>query len=282
MGIVVGLGVGLGLLLVYSAFAFPPAARPSRSGRLRHALDQAGLTGVTSPAFALGCLAVAAVAGILVQAATQAPPVALVFGAMAGWLPVSVVNARARRRRREFAAVWPDVLDDLASAVRAGLSLPEALAELAVRGPAPLREPFAAFALDFSVGGRFGEALDRLKQRLGDPVGDRVVEGLRVAREVGGGELGRLLRNLSAYLREDARTRGELEARQAWVVNGARVAVAAPWLVLAFMALQPDVIRRYAGAGGAAVLAVGAVLCVVAYRLMLRIGRLPDERRVLS
>ena len=113
-------------------------------------------------------------------------------------------------------------------AVRAGLSLPEALAGLAVRGPEPLRPSFEAFALDYQVTGRFGECLDRLKARLADPVGDRVVEGLRVAREVGGGELGRLLRNLSGYLRDEARTRSELEARQAWTVNGARLAVAAP------------------------------------------------------
>ena len=67
-----------------------------------------------------------------------------------------------------------------------------------------------------------------LKAQLADPVGDRVVEGLRVAREVGGGELGRLLRNLSGYLRDEARTRSEMESRQAWTVNGARLAVAAP------------------------------------------------------
>jgi len=113
-------------------------------------------------------------------------------------------------------------------------------------------------------------------------VGDRVVEGLRVAREVGGGELGRLLRNLSGYLREDVRTRGELESRQAWTVNGARLAVAAPWLVLLFMSFQSDVIRRYASPAGVLVLAIGAGLCLVAYRLMMRIGRLPVERRILQ
>jgi tight adherence protein B len=31
-----------------------------------------------------------------------------------------------------------------------------------------------------------------------------------------------------------------------------------------------------------AVLVFGAVACVVAYRLMMRIGRLPTERRILS
>ena len=145
-----------------------------------------------------------------------------------------------------------------------------------------MRPAFDAFALDYQVSGRFGDCLDRLKDRLADPVGDRVIEGLRVAREVGGGELGRLLRNLSAYLRDDLRTRSELEARQSWTINGARLAVAAPWLVLLLMSLQTEVITRYRSATGAIVLVAGAAACVFAYRLMMRIGRLPTERRILS
>ena len=176
--------------------------------------------------------------------------------------------------------MWPEAVDNLASAVRAGMSLPEALA--GHPGPEPLREPFQGFAVDYQVTGRFGECLDRLKVRLADPVGDRVVEGLRVAREVGGGDLGRLLRNLSGYLREDARTRSELEARQAWAVNGARLAVAAPWMVLLLLSFQREVISRYASPAGVVVLAVGAGCCLVAYRLMVRLGRLPQERRILS
>jgi tight adherence protein B len=48
------------------------------------------------------------------------------------------------------------------------------------------------------------------------------------------------------------------------------------------MTMQTEVIRRYASPGGVVVLVVGAVACVVAYRLMMRIGRLPLERRILS
>ena len=65
-------------------------------------------------------------------------------------------------------------------------------------------------------------------------------------------------------------------------VNGARLAVASPWLVLLLMSFQSDVIHRYASATGVVVLTVGAVACVIAYRLMMRIGRLPLERRILS
>jgi tight adherence protein B len=57
--------------------------------------------------------------------------------------------------------------------------------------------------------------------------------------------------------------------------------VAAPWLVLLLLAFQPDVIGRYSSPGGVVVLIAGAACCLVAYRLMLRIGRLPTERRIL-
>jgi tight adherence protein B len=284
MGVLVGLGVGVGLLLVWSAFALPRRVPRVRRARRRTAelLAGAGLGHVSASAFIALCLVCGVATALLMQVVTRTPPVALLFGAMAAFVPVTVVSSRRRRRQREFAEVWPEAVDNLASAVRAGLSLPDALSALAVRGPEPLRPSFDAFALDYQVTGRFGESLDRLKDRLADPVGDRVVEGLRIAREVGGGELGRLLRNLSGYLRDEARTRSEMEARQAWTVNGARLAVAAPWLVLLMMSLQTTVIRRYASPAGTVVLVFAAATCVVAYRLMMRIGRLPTERRILS
>lgn len=284
MGALVGLGVGVGLLLVWSAFFLPPAERTPRRtpGRAADLLARAGLPDVSPTGFLLLCSATGIGTAFVMQIVSRTPPVAVAFGVMGAWLPVATVSSRARRRQRELAEVWPEAVDNLVSAVRAGMSLPDALAGLAVRGPEPLRPAFDRFALDYQVTGRFGDCLDRLKVRLADPVGDRVVEGLRVAREVGGGELGRLLRNLSGYLREDLRTRSELESRQAWTINGARLAVAAPWLVLLTMSFQSEVIRRYASPAGVLVLGVGAGLCVVAYRLMMRIGRLPVERRILS
>lgn len=284
MGALLGLGVGVGLLLVWSAFVLPrgPRSHALGPGRLRRLLDTAGMAQVSVNGFVVLSVVLGVGAALLVQLVSRTPPVAVTFGALAGFLPVAVVSSRVRRRQREFAEVWPEAVDNLASAVRAGLSLPDALAGLGSRGPEPLRAAFDQFAMDYQVSGRFGESLDQLKDRLADPTGDRVCEGLRIAREVGGGELGRLLRNLSGYLRDDARTRSEMESRQAWTVNGARLAVAAPWLVLLFMTFQSDVIRRYASPAGVVVLATGAGLCVLAYALMMRLGRLPSESRILS
>ena len=283
MGVLLGLAFGLGLVLIWSSFALPTTKRSAPGpGRTRRALDVAGLSGVAVRSLVLLGAVMGVVATLVIQVVSGTPPVAIAFGVMAAYLPLAVVNGRARRRQREFAEVWPEAVDNLASAVRAGMSLPEALAGLGTRGPEPLRPAFRAFALDYQASGRFGDALDRLKALLADPVGDRVVEGLRIAREVGGGDLGRLLRNLSGYLRDDLRTRSELESRQAWTVNGARLAVAAPWIVLFLLCFQPEVIHRYSSPGGVVVLVGGALSCLVAYRLMVRLGRLPTERRILA
>jgi tight adherence protein B len=284
MGALTGLGVGIGLLLIWSAFCVPrqPRRVTTRTSRTADLLAGAGIANVTVTSFWALCAICGTFTSVLIQLLSNTVPVALVFGSIAGYLPVAVVSGRARTRQREFAEVWPEAVDNLASAVRAGLSLPEALTGLGIRGPEPLRGAFVQFGLDYQVTGRFSDCLDRLKERLADPVGDRVVEGLRIAREVGGGDLGRLLRNLSGYLRDDARTRSELESRQAWTVNGARLAVSAPWLVLLLMCFQSEVIGRYSSPAGVILLGFGAGACLVAYRLMMRIGRLPTEKRILS
>ena len=59
------------------------------------------------------------------------------------------------------------------------------------------------------------------------------------------------------------------------------MAVAAPWIVLAMLSSRPDSLQAYSRPAGVLVLAVGAALSFVAYRVMVRVGRLPEEGRVL-
>lgn len=286
MGALIGFMAGLGLLLIGWAISEPqwrPPARRRRSvGRLQDLLARAGVVGVT-PVQLVGLCAVAfVVVAVAMAGVSGVAAIGAVFGAMAAGAPVAILRGRAERRLRDHAALWPDAVDNLTSAVRAGLSLPEALIQLGERGPDGMRDAFVQFGRDYQATGRFHESLDLLKARLADPVGDRVVEALRIAREVGGGDLGRMLRSLSGFLRDDLRTRGELESKQSSTVNGARLAVAAPWLVLLLMCLQGDVVQRFSTGAGLVVLGVGAALCLVAYRLMMWIGRLPAERRILA
>lgn len=282
MGALSGLMGGIGLVLVWMACTSePPRWRSERSRRLSDLLVQAGV-GRTSPAvFVVGSLVLGLVVLLVFLGVSRAWPIAVAFGVIALAAPYALVSARARARRTRLREIWPETVDTLVSGVRAGMSLPEALGNLGARGPEAVRAEFTAFSVDYASTARFDTCLDRLKARFADPVADRIVEALRLAHEVGGTDLTVLLRNLARMLREDMRTRGELEARQSWTVNGARVAVAAPWLVLALLSTRPEAARAYATAAGATVLGAGAVASVVAYRLMLRLGRLPEEERIL-
>jgi tight adherence protein B len=273
---------GVVLLALGVGGAARPARRPGVAGRASDWLAQAGVRGMRPWHLVALCCALAAPAGLGVAAMSRAVWLGLAFAGLAGALPVSVLRARRLRRSRELREVWPDAIDNLASGVRAGLSLPEAVAGLAEHGPEPLRAPLARFADDYHATGRFGAALDRLKDELADPTADRVVEALRLAREVGGSELGRTLRTLSGFLRDELRVRKELEARQTWVLVAARMAFVTPWVVLLLLATKPEAVAAYRGGGGAVVLAVGAAMATVGYRLMLAIGRLPSEERVLG
>lgn len=283
MGAVIGLIAGSGLLLMWHGLRAPArSAGPRRwSSRMLDALAQAGLPGVT-PARLVGLqCATAVVVAAIAFLSTGSVSISTVFAVFAGYSPWLLVQRMRRRRRADLRELWPEVVDNLTSGVRAGLSLPEALAAIGQRGPEQLRDAFRAFGHDYRATGAFNESLTRLKAALADPVGDRICESLRVAREVGGTDLGRLLSTLSGFLREDARTRSELLARQSWAISAARMAVAAPWLVLILLATRRETLAAYDSAAGTVILAAGAVASVVAYRLMIRIGRLPEERRVL-
>src|SRR5690606_39213223 len=158
-------------------------------------------------AFAGASVGIALAVLVVGLALTATPPIAVCFAVMAGLAPSAYVRSKARRRRTELRTLWPDVVDDLASGVRAGLSLPEALIALAERGPEQLRGEFAMFARDYRASGRFVESIDLLKARLADPVADRPVEALRSTREGGGTDRGRRLRTRSQLRRRADRAR---------------------------------------------------------------------------
>jgi tight adherence protein B len=281
MGAFLGLVLGLGLVLIHRSRRPVSLKGPGWQDSGRELLRQAGIEGVSPAQLLSASIGLGVTVFVLVLGTSRVLIIAVFFGMFAALLPTGLVRRRRAQRSMELREVWPEAVDNLASGVRAGLSLPEALSQLGVRGPEQLRASFTRFGEDYRATGRFAACLDTLKADLADPVGDRVVEALRMAREVGGNDLGRLLRTLSGFLREDARTRAELEVRQGWTVNAARLALCAPWALLLLLSTQPSAVAAYNQPSGALVLVVGGGVSFLAYRFMLRIARLPVERRVL-
>ena len=265
MNVLLGLLLGAGaFLLWWSCWPVPAGEeRPNREPKMVIMLRKAGMHSLSLRTFMWLSVGSAAITALVIFAVTSLPNLALLSSVAGFYLPRIVVSRRAQAREAKVWEQWPD-----------------ALVQLSYRGPEELRDAFARFGSDYRASGEFIPSLNRLKEYLADPVADTIIESLKIAREVGGSDLGRLLGTLSDFLRESSRTRAELQARQSWTVNGAKLACVAPWVVLMLMATQPAVRTVYNSWAGFILMLSGVVLSWIAYRLMLRIGTLPSEKRV--
>lgn len=282
MTLLLGALLGAGLLLCASPWLWPPrevAPRSRRSGRLRKLLEEAGLARASTRSLLAAMVAAGLVAASVAWLITGLAVLAILAGIAAAAAPVLFLRGRRLRLRKARRQLWPDVCDLLVAAIRVGLSLPDAVASLADSAPPAVRPAFVVFARDLRATGRFESSLDRLKTTLADPIADRIIETLRMARQVGGTELTGVLRALSSSVRADAALRGEVEARQSWIRGAAVLGAIAPWVILGLLVMRPEGREAYASAEGVVVIIAGAVVSVVAYRIMLRIGRLAEPER---
>jgi tight adherence protein B len=270
----------LGALLLYQGLTGSPTTRRSSPRPFARLALDAGMPRVTARRLLAASAACSVVAFVIVAGITSSLVAATTLALAGAWAPAALVRARAHHRRRRVRDEWPDAIATLIAGVRAGVALPETCADLASRGPVELRGGFAYFASTYRASGSFLAALGRLRTALSDPVGDRVVAALALAHEVGGTDLVRVLKTLSDFVRDDLRVRKEVEARWSWTVTAARVAAAAPWVVLFIMSARPEASAAYDSPAGVAVIAAGAAATLLGYRLMLRAARLPQERRL--
>lgn len=269
----------LGLVLLYAGLTAKTRRHQSRQNFVDAIARDAGLRAKGSTvAFGLGGLWLATL--LLSAGLTSSLIVAGSIATAVVWLPLALLRTRADKRQRRFGEAWPDAIATLIAAVRAGVALPEACIDLTKRGPVELAPGFEAFAATYRATGSFAAALHRLREVLADPVADRVAVSLGLAHEVGGSDLVRVLRAVGDFVREDLRVRREIEARWSWTVTAARVAAAAPWLVLLMMSTRPEAADAFDSVTGATVIGAGAVATLVGYRLMLRAARLPQDPRL--
>lgn len=293
MSVLLGSILGVGLVLSASPFLWPgshdsspgemgPLRGGGASGWIRTRLILIGAGPVPPLAFLVLSGMTAFSAAALIHATLSISVLSLLAGVAGGVLPFVLTARRARMKRRIHHTVWPDVVDHLVSAVRSGLALPDSVSTLAHTGPEPTRAAFADFEADYRATGNFSRCTDRLKVRLRDPIADRILETLRMAREVGGNDLTPVLRSLAVYLREEAGIRGEIQARQGWVTNAAKLGVAAPWIVLVMLGSRQEAAQAYNSPSGVLVIAGGALVTFIAYRFMLAIGRLPEDKRFFA
>jgi tight adherence protein B len=176
--------------------------------------------------------------------------------------------------------IWLEVIDDLISAIRAGLPIAGALAQVGQSGPPLARPACDLAATHFAITGNFASSLAVLRAEAKDPVADRITAALLLAHELGGSRVVELLQVLNQTIREEQAQRAQLVAKQSWTVNGARIAVLAPWLTAAVLALRPAARAAYLSVAGMQLLAGSALVTAIAYLLMTWMARLPKPHEL--
>jgi len=212
---------------------------------------------------------------------TSSEAISIAIATLSAALPFLIGRGRNLKRQREQEVAWPEAIDSLVSALQAGISISEALTQLALHGPKVLRPSFAQIQSNLLSVGNFEQVLLKEKKRLDSAISDQVFETLIISKDFGGRDANNALRLLAEFVREDIAVAEEIRTKFGWIRNSALLATAAPWLLLILLSTQDSTVEIYSTPSGALVLSLGVVMTATAYIWMEKVGSLPAAPRAL-
>jgi len=201
--------------------------------RLEMLLYQAGVS-LRAGTLILLCVVFAGGGYILGLALAHRLFPAIVGFAACGPLPLLYVMSRKRGRMRAFAREFPDALDLLVTALRAGLSFTAAMQIVADEAPEPVRGEFAVTVEEQALGLDAREALLHLTRRV-DVLDLRFFATAVLLQRETGGNLAEVLANTSALIRDRFRVLGDIQTYTAQGKITGMILVCLPIFVCIFM-----------------------------------------------
>ena len=189
-------------------------------------------------------LAVMVLGGIAVWSVTGAAIIAIPAFFMLGLLPRWLYALLRQRRLDHFEQQLPDALMMIAGALRAGLGLSSALAQLVAETGPPISQEFGLMLREQRLGVTLEQSLGNLNRRIPSASTTLVVSAMRIAAETGGG-LAETLERTAHTVRSRLQLEGKIRALtsqgklQAWVVGGL------PLLLMAVLnKMEPEAMSR--------------------------------------
>ena len=133
----------------------------------------------------------------------------LLFMACLAPLPYVYVMIKKNQRMKKFSEEFPDALDLLVSALRAGLSFSAAMQIVAEESPDPVRSEFAVTVEEQALGLEFREAMVNMTERV-DCLDLRFFVTAVILQRDTGGNLAEVLENTSRLIRDRFRVLGDI------------------------------------------------------------------------
>jgi tight adherence protein B len=200
---------------------------------------------VTVGTVVLACGCVAGIVYLVLDTITRLPLLAVAGGAFAMTIPYLWVSQARRKRIRKLEEQFPEAIDLLSRALRAGHALTTGLGMVADELPDPIGGEFRLLHDQQTFGLPLPDALRNFALRM--PVLDArfFVTAVLTQRDAGG-NLSELLDNLAAIIRDRFRVRRQVRVISAhgritgWVLAGL-----SPALVIVFMYIMPENYARF-------------------------------------
>jgi tight adherence protein B len=246
----------------------------SWSPRFKEFTRQAGIG--TRPGKILLTSAVLALLGYLISKAAHATfPFPVLIGLALGAGPIAYIAMKRRKRLRQFEENFPEALDLLNRAVRAGHAFTTGLGMIATESSEPLAGEFRTTFEEQNFGLPLRDALQNLAERV--PLIDVrfFVTALLIQKETGG-NLSEILDNLAHVIRDRFRIYRDVRSKSAHGRLTAGILILLPPLmVFALGTVNPNYVRiLYDDPFGLRILWAAAIWQVIGAFLLWRIVKI--------
>lgn len=193
------------------------------------------------------------------------------LAAVAGFFaPAAAVRYYRVRRVRLFNTQLTEALQQLANALRAGLTFPQAVDQVGRESAAPLRQEFGLFTKEVKLGVPLEEALVNMANRVGSEDLELVATSTNIARQLGG-NMAEMFETIAATIRERFRLEGKIQALTSQgKLQGFIVASLPLWIGLFLNWYRPDLMEPMFDGAFGYILVTGILLLETAGFLLIR------------
>jgi tight adherence protein B len=233
------------------------------SVRLQENISQAGLTMKAGKLVLMSaCLAMGT--WLIVGLFYPQFPVAIILGLGAGAAPFGVISYLREKRMRQFEERFPEALDLLGRAVRAGHAFTTGLEMIAKESPEPIASEFRTTFEEQNFGLPLRDALLNMTERIPSIDVRFFVTALLIQKETGG-NLAEILDGLARVIRDRFRIYREVKVRTAQGRLTAGILIALPiFMMIILSTLNPTYMRvLYEDPRGPVILTVAAAMQVI-------------------
>ena len=186
------------------------AEKRGATNMIATALEQANIPMKPGEAI-IAAILIAIMLFVLVTAVTQSFIWGIIAAGAVLILALLFVNNVAARQRKKFETQLPDTLNLLATSLRAGYSLLQAVDAVGEEAPDPTRREFGRAMAEIRLGRPMDESLSDIAVRMSSTDFEWTVLAIEIQREVGG-NLAEVLQTTSETMVQRNRLRREMKA----------------------------------------------------------------------